>query len=72
MTTRRATATATADPYGMTNKKGDGNCKGNDNGNGNGNGKSRFPAGMTTRRATAKVAAMATAGCLRGWVGVSG
>jgi hypothetical protein len=66
MTTRRATTTTTADPYGMTNKKGYGNCKGNDNG------ESRFPAGMTTRRATAKVAAMATAGCLRGWVGVSG
>jgi hypothetical protein len=38
----RATATAktTADPYGMTNKKGkdNGNGNGKDNGNGNGNG----------------------------------
>ena len=39
--TARATETASADPYGMTNKRG----KSKSNGKGNGKGNSRFPFG---------------------------
>ena len=49
--------------WGRAKKKDNGNGKSNSNSkdNGNGNGKSRFPAGMTTRKTTATAKATATA-----------